>query len=232
MKNPHYYTAAATRELDRLAIEELNIPGFELMQRAGNAAFNCLLNNWPNVTKIIVLSGIGNNGGDGFIIAGLAKKHGLQVKLFATGDLSKINGDAKKALDYTLSLGLKVSPILEFNRIFKKQQEDSKSKTVELVIVDALLGTGLNGTIREPFTHLINAINASSLPVLAVDIPSGLCSDSGEMLGNAIKAEVTITFIARKIGLISNSGPEFVGKLLFDDLNVPDDVYKKVSFVK
>ena len=96
MKNPHYYTAAATRELDRLAIEELNIPGFELMQRAGNAAFNCLLNNWPNVTKIIVLCGIGNNGGDGFIIAGLAKKHGLQVKLFATGDLSKINGDAKK----------------------------------------------------------------------------------------------------------------------------------------
>ncbi len=230
MEKLHYYTAAATRELDRLAIEDYNIPGYELMQRAANAAFTALLECWPNVKNIIVLCGTGNNGGDGFIIAGLAKKLGLQVDLFVAGDLSSISGDAKKAMVYAFSLGIKVNSALEFNRIIRNK--DNKSKTGEVIIVDALLGTGLTGKVRDPFTHLINDINNSSLPVLAIDIPSGLCSDSGEILGNAVKADVTITFIGRKIGLVTNSGTKLVGKLIFDDLNVPQDVYSKVSAVK
>jgi NAD(P)H-hydrate epimerase len=230
MEKLHYYTAAATRELDRLAIEEYNIPGYELMQRAANAAFTALLETWPNVKNIIVLCGTGNNGGDGFIVACLAKKLGIQVDLIVAGDLSSISGDAKKALDYALSLGLKVDSALEFNRIIKNY--DIKSKTGEVIIVDALLGTGLTGKVRDPFTQLINGINDCSLPVLAIDIPSGLCSDSGEMLGNAVKADVTITFIGRKIGLVTNSGNELVGRLIFDDLNVPKAVYSKVSATK
>lgn len=233
MQTLHYYTAAGTRELDRLAIEDYNIPGYELMQRAANAAFTALLRNWPNVKHIIVLCGTGNNGGDGFIIAGLAKKFGLAVELYVAGDVSKIFGDAKTALAYALSSELEINPAADLTyRIKKHSGESKKNKNAEIVIVDALLGTGLTGKVREPFSHLITEINASTLPVLAVDIPSGLCSDSGEILGNAVRADLTITFIARKIGLITNSGPEFVGKLLFDGLNVPDDVYTKVSYVK
>jgi hydroxyethylthiazole kinase-like uncharacterized protein yjeF len=232
MEELHYYTAAATRELDRLAIEEYNIPGYELMQRAANAAFTALLKNWPNVKNIIVLCGTGNNGGDGFIIAGLAKKYGLKVDIYVAGDVSRISGDAKTALDYALSSELDIITASDHKYVIKNQINNSNNKTGEIVIVDALLGTGLTGKVRDPFTDLIKNINDSSLPVLAVDIPSGLCSDSGEILGNAVKADLTITYIARKIGLITNTGPEFTGKLLFDDLNVPDDIYTKVSFVK
>ena len=145
----------------------------------------------------------------------------------------KFSVTPKTALAYALSSELEINPAADLTyRIKKHSGESKKNKNAEIVIVDALLGTGLTGKVREPFSHLITEINASTLPVLAVDIPSGLCSDSGEILGNAVRADLTITFIARKIGLITNSGPEFVGKLLFDGLNVPDDVYTKVSYVK
>ncbi|PCJ43697.1 MAG: NAD(P)H-hydrate epimerase [SAR86 cluster bacterium] len=230
MKKPRYYTAAATRELDRRAIEEHNIPGFELMQRAGKAAFNALLQNWPDIRKTIILCGTGNNGGDGFIIAGLAKTAGLEVDLFVAGDISSIKGDALKALDYALNNGTHTHPATKFYTadIEYKNRKDSGNT----ILVDALLGTGLSGKVREPFTQLINQINACNLPVLAVDIPSGLCSDTGKILGVAVKADLTITFIGRKIGLIRRSGPELTGKLLFDDLNLPEVIYSNVLFSK
>ena len=232
MTKLNYYTAAATRELDRLAIEEFNIPGFELMHRAAKAAYEALLKNWPTVKKIIVLCGTGNNGGDGFIIAALAKQSGIDVDLFVAGDLSKVFGDAKKALDYALSSGLKPLPAYEFNQINSQQNNSTKNTIDDAVIVDALLGTGLSGKVREPYSHLIDDINSSSLAVLAVDIPSGLCSDTGVILGSAVKADLTITFIGRKIGLATNSGSKLVGKLLFDDLNVPPAVYARVPVSK
>lgn len=220
-----YYTAAATRELDRLAIEEHNIPGFELMQRAGKAAFNALLEQWPDVKRLIILCGTGNNGGDGFIIGGLAQEAGLQAELFIAGDSTNIKGDALKALDFATKLGLRACPASDFYSAIA-------DKPRNVVLVDALLGTGLTGKVREPFSDLINEMNSSNLPILAVDIPSGLCSDTGETLGVSVKADITVTFIGRKIGLVTNSGPEFVGKLLFDDLNVPEAVYLKVPSLK
>ncbi len=235
MEKLHYYTAASTRELDRLAIEQHNIPGFELMQRAGKAAYNTLLKNWPKVKKIIVLCGCGNNGGDGFIIAGLAQINNLQVDLFIAGDKSNIKGDAKKALDFSLKRRVITRAASEFsnsNIAFKIMNKTEKSESDDIVLVDALLGTGLSGDVREPYASLINQINSSNLPVLAVDIPSGLCSDTGKIFGDAVKADLTITFIGRKIGLILGSGIELTGNLLFDDLNVPKAVYSKVPFSK
>jgi len=235
MKKFHYYTAASTRELDRLAIEKHNIPGFELMQLAGKAAFNALLKNWPKVNKIIVLCGSGNNGGDGFIIAGLAQSNNLQVDLFIAGEKSSIKGDAKKALDFALKRRVIIRTASEFSNSyqnFKIKNKSGQSKDGDTVIVDTLLGTGLSGDVREPYSSLINQINSSNLPVLAVDVPSGLCSDTGKILGSAVKANLTITFICRKIGLILGSGIELSGKLLFDDLNVPKAVYSKVPFSK
>ena len=232
MKKINYYTAAATRELDRLAIEDFNIPGFDLMHRAANASYNALLKNWPNVQKIIVLCGTRNNGGDGFIIAALAKESGIHVDIFVAGDLSSISGDARTALDYALSTGLKPLPANEFIQKIRQQNNYNKSTLDKVVIVDALLGTGLRGKVREPYSHIIDAINSSSLAVLAVDIPSGLCSDTGTILGSAVKADLTITFIGQKIGLATNSGSKLVGKLIFDDLNVPKAIYSKVPVSK
>ncbi len=187
MNTLNYYTAAVTREIDRLAIEEYNSPGIELMQRAANATYIVLVNNWPNVKKIIVLCGTGNNGGDGFIIASLAKQSGIDVELFVAGDSTKISGDAKTALHSALSNELNIIPTNKFNQLIKEQNMSTDTKAGETVIIDALLGTGLSGEVREPYTDLINDINASPLPVLSIDIPSGLCSDTGKVLALLLK---------------------------------------------
>ena len=221
-------------KMDQKVIREYGIPGIVLMENAGRGAAVLTREHFGNIQgqKVAVISCIGNNGGDGFIIAGLANTSGIEVELFVAGYLSSISGDAKTALDYALSTGLNVIHAHEFSQLIKKQDASKNSKADETLIVDALLGTGLSGEVRNPFKQLINDINDSPLPVLAVDIPSGLCSDTGKVLGTAVKADLTITFIGRKIGLVTNSGTQHVGKLLFDDLKVPADVYTKVPVSK
>ena len=226
MESFTYYTAAASRELDRITIEEYGIPGFDLMQRAGQAAFDALIQKWPNTKNLIILCGTGNNGGDGFIIAALANKQGLQVDLFLAGDESKIKGDARLAMDYALAHKVNIHSIDAINLSGENHAHGNT------VLVDALLGTGLMNDVREPFLNVIKQINSSSLPVLAVDIPSGLSSDTGEVLGQAVQADLTVTFIGRKIGLIKGSGPKLTGELVFDDLGVPAEVYSRVSGIK
>ena len=223
--NLPYYTAAAVRELDRIAIEECHIAGFELMQRAGRAAFTALLHRWPAARQLLVFCGTGNNGGDGFVIAALARAAGLDARVCLVGERAAIKGDAGKAL--ALAEAQQV-PILDAAAC----RVDAGS--LDTVIVDALLGTGLRGAVRESFRSAIDAINASRLPVLAVDIPSGLCSDTGGVLAAAVRADLTVTFIGRKAGLVSGEGPHHCGSIVFDDLALPPQLYGRVvpAFVK
>lgn len=225
MKPVSYYTAASTRELDRLAIEEHGIPGFVLMQRAGRAAYKTLVQKWPKAEKLLIICGTGNNGGDGFIIADLAIDAGLQVELYLLGEFDRLKGDALLAADFALAHDLNIQPGPGFQDSEKLKNAYHNDTTV---IVDAMLGTGLSGNVREPYTRLIKQINNCGLPVLAVDIPSGLCSDTGTVLGNAVMADVTVTFIGRKIGQVLANGPDYCGELVFDDLDVPATVYAKV----
>jgi len=215
-----YFTAAQVRELDRLAIES-GIPGFELMQRAGKAAFNALRWQWPRLRTIIVVCGTGNNGGDGFIIAGLARAAGLAVTVHVIGARSAIKGDALRALEYAEGRHL----LPEFCTELALMPPPTGPDTV---IVDALLGTGLGGPVRLPQRNTIEAINRSGLPVLAVDIPSGLCSDTGSVLGACVAADLTVTFIGRKLGLVAGEGPACCGKVMFDDLGVPPEIYRRI----
>lgn len=215
----NYYTAQAVRELDRLAIEEHGIAGFTLMQRAGAAVFAVLRQRWPHVKRLIVCCGTGNNGGDGFVIAALAQQAGLAADVYLVGKLDAIKGDAAKAL--ALADSSKVP-------IHNNAQFPAHHTANDTVVVDALLGTGLNGDVRPPYRAMIEAINCSQLPVLAADIPSGLSSDTGAVLGAAVKAAVTVTFIGRKIGLISGAGREHAGEVIFADLGVPPAIYHKV----
>ena len=214
-----YYLAADVRELDRLAIEEFGIPGFTLMQRAGQAAFTALLSRWPDTQKVICYCGGGNNGGDGYVIAALAVKAGLQATVIAVGRPGSLKGDAASARDLALACNV---PILPFDNPHGNFGN-------HVVLVDAMLGTGLTGPARAPYADAIDQVNALPYPVLAVDIPSGLSSDTGDGFGKCVAADLTVTFIGRKLGQVKGQGPAVCGEVVFDDLGVPASIYRQVA---
>lgn len=211
------YRAEQCRELDRLAIEELGISGNILMERAGEAAFNVMRDTWPDARRIAILCGVGNNGGDGYVIARLAKEQELDVSVLQVGDAGRLQGDALAALQRLH--GVDVSPI-------SYAEQDLADYDL---IVDALLGIGLSGEVRSPFMLAINAINQCNTPVLAVDTPSGLDADTGMPCGLAVKADCTITFIGMKQGLLTGEAADYCGRILFDDLKLPAAVYERLK---
>ncbi|MDY6919112.1 MAG: NAD(P)H-hydrate dehydratase [Pseudomonadota bacterium] len=203
------YRAEEVRELDRLAIEEQGIAGFELMSRAGEAAFDLLRDLWPEARRLCVFVGTGNNGGDGYVIAALAEKAGFEAHVVQVGDPEKTQGDAATARQRAEEEGASFELL------------DPEGEYSGDVIVDAMLGTGLSGDVRGAYVAAIDVINHSGCPVLAADIPSGLCSDTGRVLGQAVKADACITFIGCKQGLLTGQAPDFVGNLYFAPLQVP-----------
>ncbi|MFA7555205.1 MAG: NAD(P)H-hydrate dehydratase [Spongiibacteraceae bacterium] len=210
------YRAAQVRELDRVAIEEAGIAGFELMQTAAKAALQYLLVVYPSPEKITVFCGTGNNGGDGYVMAALAMQAGIDVEVIECGETGKIQGDALLARQLAVVEGVCFSGF-DAQRVFSQG-----------VIVDALLGTGLSGVVRGEFMQAIQSINRSACPVLAVDIPSGLCSDSGCVLGDGVYAEHTVSFIGLKQGLLTGAGPDYTGSIHYADLSVPLWVFERV----
>ena len=211
------YTAAQVRELDRIAIEEFSIPGITLMESAGGAAYQLMRSKWPDAKTILILCGPGNNGGDGYILARLAKEDGLAVKLQLIGDHTKLAGDALLAAERCIASGLK--------SMAYSKEDLSKAD----VIVDALLGTGLDRDVLGQWQEVINAINSSNTPVLSVDIPSGLNADTGQVMGCAVNADATISFIGLKQGLFTGQGVEYAGDVHFNNLDVPDEIGTKVN---
>jgi NAD(P)H-hydrate epimerase len=216
---PHnLYTAAQVRELDRIAIEEHGIPGGTLMERAGRAAFAALCRRWPRARSVGVLCGVGNNGGDGFVVARLAHEAGMAVSVYQVGDETRVRGDALRVREQMVAAGLmyqKFSGALDGD-----------------VLVDGLLGTGLDGAVTGEWAQAIDAINAahdSGRGVLALDIPSGLHADTGRVLGAAVRADACATFIGLKQGLFTCKGRDYCGALLFDDLGVPAEIFQRVT---
>ena len=210
------YTASQCRELDRLAIAS-GIDGYELMCRAGRAAFNVLLRQWSLPEHIHIVCGTGNNGGDGLVIARLARERGLKATVYLCGSRDAIKNEAQKALFDADAAGVEI-------QVFAGQPVP-----VNGVMVDAFLGTGLQGSVRADAARAIEWINSARLPVLAVDIPSGLCADSGCVLGAAVEADKTITFIAAKRGLFTGEGSHYSGQVLLDDLSVPPSLFAQVG---
>ena len=198
------YSAAQVRELDARLIAA-GTPGFELMRRAARAIWRALRRRWPEAGAVTVLAGRGNNAGDGYLVAALALRAGWRVTLLAVGDAEQLQGDVALARDEALAAGVAT-------------QAWTECAALEGVVVDALLGTGLHGVVREPYAQVIRLLNASGLPVLAVDVPSGLCADSGQVLGVAVRAQLTVTLIGLKLGLFTGVAADWVGELHFDDL--------------
>ncbi|WP_341303859.1 NAD(P)H-hydrate dehydratase [Pseudomonas sp. TMP25] len=198
------YSAAQVRELDARLIAA-GTPGFELMSRAAHAIWRALRRRWPDVGVLTVLAGCGNNAGDGYLVAALALRAGWQVRVLAVGEAAQLQGDAALARDHALAAGVPMQPWCE---------------GVELqgVVLDALLGTGLQGAVRAPYAQVIATLNASGLPVLAVDIPSGLCADTGQVVRVAVRAALTVTLIGLKLGLFTGQSADYRGELQFADL--------------
>ncbi len=211
------YTAAEVRELDRTAIEDRGIPGIALMKRAGRAVFDELRRRWPTGRSLTVVCGSGNNAGDGYIVAGLAEEAGLDTTLVQVGDAGKLRGDAARARDWALSVGVVTSGL------------EGRARMTSDVVVDALLGTGVTGAVRPDHAAAIEWINRSGRPVVAVDLPSGISADTGAVLGRAVHATATVTFIGRKLGLFTGAGVDHAGEVVFDSLGVPEDIYGAAS---
>ncbi|WP_237064154.1 NAD(P)H-hydrate dehydratase [Microbulbifer zhoushanensis] len=221
MEVPHpLYSAESVRELDQRTIAALKIPSITLMKRAGRAAFAQLQARWPEVGRVQVFCGGGNNGGDGYVIAALAAQKQIPVTVYACVEPQKLSGDAQEAFRYAEREGVHIVTSLA----------EVDSADGHTVIVDALLGTGFSGTVREHMAHAIERINKSPAPVLAVDMPSGVESDSGAA-GTAVQADITVTFIARKFGLFCGRGAALSGEVVFAGLGAPDSVYRDMPLL-
>ncbi|MCA1852599.1 MAG: NAD(P)H-hydrate dehydratase [Beggiatoa sp.] len=211
------YTAEGVRRLDRAAIEGSGIAGMTLMERAGAAAFAVLGENWPWARRLAVVCGAGNNAGDGYVVARLAHAAGLAVTVLECAERGRLKGDARTAAELAMTAGI------------VPQAFDATLLAQHDLIVDALLGTGLAREVGGAIGLCIDAINGSGVPVLAIDLPSGLDADTGSALGRAVIARATITFVGVKQGLLTGAGPDHCGRLYHDDLGVPAAVYRTVE---
>lgn len=213
------YSANQVRAIDRYAIEQAAIPGAELMQRAASVVLNVILQRWPQVRRLLVVCGTGNNGGDGYLVAALAGMQGLHVRVLEPGAVERLKGDALSARQKALAQGISCAPM-------SAGDIESPNLEVDTVIVDALLGIGMQGGLRPEYRDAINWINATGLPVVAVDIPSGLNSDTGVAADVVVRAVVTVCFIGLKQGLLTADGPDCTGEIVFHDLALPEMVLR------
>ena len=211
------YRAEQVRAMDDYAINQLGISGTVLMERAGAAAFELLKKKWPEARSISVVCGTGNNAGDGFVIARLAREAGFEVEVLQVGDDAHLKGDALAAAQRLQSANIDTAEFI----VPKCQQAD--------VIVDALLGTGLSGKVLDEFFTAIKAMNSCGKPILALDIPSGLNANTGKVANIAVKAEATVTFIGNKQGLYVADAWDYCGEKYFESLSVPSAVYEQAK---
>jgi hydroxyethylthiazole kinase-like uncharacterized protein yjeF len=209
------YAAAQVREIDRGAIEGLRVAGYELMCRAGRAALDVLRRRWPEARKIVVYCGAGNNAGDGYVLARLARAAGLAVRVEAVTPPERLGGDARRAWEDCSRAGVAAEPFAAVS---------GPTPFTPDIVVDALLGTGLTRAVEGRFAEAVEHINASRAPVLALDVPSGLDADTGWPLGCAVRAAVTVTFVGLKQGIFLGAGPDHTGELEFSDLGLPSDL--------
>ncbi|KOR30635.1 carbohydrate kinase [Achromatium sp. WMS2] len=209
------YKAEQARSLDQYIIEKYGIPSLVLMQRAGTAAWQAAQKQWPHLKDITVICGLGNNGGDGYVFAYLALAAGCQVRVLQVGDPSKLTPDTLNMSNQYQLFGGK---IYNFHELPARTD----------LIVDAVFGTGLSREITDGnWVKIIEDINEHPAPKLAIDIPSGLNADSGRIMGCAVRANLTVTFITLKRGLFTGHGPEHSGTIVFANLQVPAGIYAK-----
>jgi NAD(P)H-hydrate epimerase len=214
MQTTALYTVAQVRAFDRAAIDTRGIAGYELMQRAAAAAFAHLRTRWPQARRIVALCGSGNNGGDGYVLARLALAAGFDASAIAAEPV-RAGGDAARAHAGWIEAG-------------GCTLEPGSSLPEADVYVDALFGTGLTRAPQGGALALIEQVNGAKPPTLALDVPSGVDADTGNVPGSAVHAAATITFVARKRGLFTGAARDHCGEVVLDDLAIPAAVFAGV----
>lgn len=210
------YSAEQTRALDSAAINS-GIPGYELMQRAGSAAFTLMRYLWPQPHKLLVCCGAGNNAGDGYVLARCARDAGYETELLSLVDPADLKNEARQAWqDFEADGGLVVR---DLNAV----------DWSAAIIVDALLGTGVQRPLTADWAQAVKQINQSHARVLALDLPSGIHADTGAVMGVAVKADCTISFIGLNTGLLTGAAPACTGELHFADLAIPAELTRAVE---
>ncbi|MCC6155444.1 MAG: NAD(P)H-hydrate epimerase [Candidatus Hydrogenedentes bacterium] len=206
-----YFTAAEMREADQRCIEEIGIPGAVLMNNAGVEVFREIERG-----PVGVVCGKGNNGGDGFVVARLALLAGMETRVVLVGDPEKASGDAATFMRVFQNLGGAIRSV--------QSEKDAANAVRALsdcaVLVDALLGTGTQGEVRGPIRAAIEAW--PKVRTVAVDLPSGMNADTGEVCGVCVRADVTVTFQWPKCGFLSPDPKIFLGRLVIADIGIPE----------
>lgn len=212
-------TASEMREIDRRAIEEFGVPSLDLMERAGAGAAQVIaLGGLERNAKVVVVCGKGNNGGDGFVAARYLRQFGADVSCWVIGERDELTSDALRNLVSAEESGVPVRPFRENESDDDLGRELGDAK----IAVDALLGTGAAGRLREPIRRLTRLLNAASARVYALDMPTGMNADSGEVDPDCVRSAMTITFGFPKRGLYTMPGRDLCGDITVVDLGYPE----------
>jgi len=210
--------------VDRAAIDDYHVPGVVLMENAGRGATEILVRRAPRGV-IAICCGRGNNGGDGFVMARHLSLRGLPARTLLLADPATLTGDAAINHRIVALSRLPLVPCYGDDGLARLTQELASADWV----VDGLLGTGLHGEAREPYRSAIEAIHRAGRPVLAIDIPSGLDCDTGRVLGVAVRADLTVTFVAEKTGFANPEARAYLGEVHVVDIGVPRAVLQPFS---
>jgi len=211
------YTAEQVRGIDYAAIHDFGIAGYKLMCRAGRAVVDVACESFPEAGRWLIMCGPGNNGGDGYVVARLAVAAGIDVTVCSLIDPRQLKGDAAKAYADWQAGGGEVAS-------WPLPENDSYD-----LALDALLGTGIDRAVRGEFRGAIAWLNQLACPKLAIDIPSGLNADTGCVMGCAVRARNTVTFVGRKRGMYTADGPDHCGSISFDQLAIPAEAVTEQS---
>jgi hydroxyethylthiazole kinase-like uncharacterized protein yjeF len=218
--------SAEIQEMDRVSIHDMGIPGVVLMENAARGATRLFLDHFKPApdAHVLVLCGRGNNGGDGYVMARYLHNAGLKITVVVLATFEKISGDALINLDLIRGMGLQ---ILEVQA--EKQWQSHRFLLNQCdYIIDGIFGTGLNAPVRGFYAQVIQDVNKAKSPVMAIDIPSGLNADTGQIMGDAVKAELTVTFGFPKIGQLLFPGAELVGRLTRIDIGIPNAATEQI----
>ncbi len=213
-------TAQQLRDFDYQAINTLGIPGTVLMENAGRSCAELIISTLadkPN-PNVCIFCGTGNNGGDGYVIARHLLNDGFKVTVVICGNPEKVKADAKTNLDILKKMRQPIET-LDMNAADIKAHVRSFTADTDM-IVDAIFGTGLSGELRDNYQQLIESINARNTPILAVDIPSGLDCDTAKLLGQAIKADYTVTFVAPKPAFACPQVTNYTGQIFIASIGI------------
>src|SRR5215831_1020792 len=219
--------SAQMRDADRRTIEDIGIPSLVLMENAGRQAVAAMEAIYGDLAErhVGVLCGRGNNGGDGFVIARTLVQRGVDVSVFLIGSVADVRGDARVNLEILGRLGLTVVEVAD-SQAWELHVSEVNDCTL---IVDAIFGTGLKAPVSGFIESVITDVNASGIPVVSIDLPSGLSADSADPIGPSIDAGLTVTLAAPKLPLVLPPAETRAGDIVIADIGIPDDVLESIE---